>query len=88
MNITNANITQNNLKDDEDEKLSKLDVDLIYRDCDKDRVNKTIIRNLIDTESISMRNQSFESRSNNRPSGSFNSVQSSGNQRFSGTVAV
>ena len=51
-----ANLNPNNQKDEEDDKLSKLDVDLIYRDCDKDRVNKTIIRNLIDTESISMRN--------------------------------
>ncbi len=72
-----ANVPRSNLKDEEDAKLSKLDIDLIYRDCDKDRVNKTIIRNLIDTESISTHNQSIESRNNFRPSGSFNSNQSS-----------
>ena len=72
-----ANIPKSKLKDEEDVKLSKLDIDLIYRDCDKDRVNKTIIRNLIDTESISTHNKSIESHNNFRPSGYFNSNQSS-----------
>ncbi len=42
---------QLNKEENEDlDKIEKLELDELFRDCDKDKVNKTIIKNLIDTE--------------------------------------